>query len=295
MQHALITGATSGFGYEFAKLFAEHGFNLILIARAEDKLHEIAKDLSKKHSVNVIPLAKDLFDPKAPEEIYLETKRRGIQIDVLVNDAGQGEYGKFIDYDIARDIEIIQLNVTSLVSLTKYFLANMVKRNSGRILQVASLLSKYPSPWMVVYGATKAFVLTFTEGLIDELKETGVTVTALMPGSADTDFFHKAGAENTVIYREQSLSSPKDVAKDGFDALMKGERKIISGFKNKVQAAMSNILPNEKLAATMREQMSPSHKAKGREDIKHPASREERERIEQATGSKKGDYKKSKF
>jgi short-subunit dehydrogenase len=147
---------------------------------------------------------------------------------------------------------------------------------------------------MVVYGATKAFVLSFTEGLIEELKNTGVSMTALLPGAADTDFFHKAGAENTKTYREQSLSSPEDVAKDGYNALMKGERKIVSGIKNKVQAAMSNLLPDDKLAATMREQMSPSHNEDGRDEITHPASKEERERIEHATGNTDGDYKSYK-
>jgi uncharacterized protein len=252
-------------------------------------------ELSQKYNITATALAKDLFDPNAAKEIFNETQRKGIQVDILINDAGQGEYGKFTEYDVSRDLEIIQLNISSLVSLTKFYLTEMLKRNDGRILQVASLLSKYPSPWMVVYGATKAFVLSFTEGLINELKDTGVSMTALLPGSADTDFFHKAGAENTKIYREQALSSPEDVAKDAYDALMNGERKIISGLKNKVQGAISNILPDDKLAATMRDQMSPSHKAEGREDITHPASKQERERIEQATGNKKGDYKSKKF
>jgi short-subunit dehydrogenase len=251
---------------------------------------EMALDLSQTNNINVTPLAKNLFDPNAAAEIFNETQQKGIQVDILINDAGQGEYGKFAEYDLSRDVEIIQLNITTLVSLTKLYLHEMLKRDEGRILQVASLLSKYPSPWMVVYGATKAFVLSFTEGLIEELKDTGVSMTALLPGAADTDFFHKAGAENTKTYREQRLSSPQDVAKDGYDALMKGERKIVSGIKNKIQAAISNVLPDDKLASVMREQMSPSHKAEGREEITHPASKEERERIEQATGNKQGDY-----
>lgn len=289
-QYALITGATSGFGYEFANLFAQHGFNLVLVARAKDSLEEVAKELFRKYGVDVITLPKDLFTKKGAEQVYLETKEKGIQVDVLVNDAGQGEYGKFVTYDLARDLDIIQLNIVAMVTLTKYFLTDMVKRNNGRILQIASLLSKHPSPWMVLYGATKAFVLSFTEGLIDELKDTGVTVTALIPGASDTDFFHKAGAAHTVTYREQPLSSPKDVAKDGFDALMKGERKIISGFKNKVEVAISTVLPDEKLAAKVHGQMNPSIKEAGRENITHPASKQERERIEKATGQKGGDY-----
>lgn len=289
-KYALITGATSGFGYEFAFLFAQHGYNLILVARQQESLAEIARNIQAEYNVDVVTIAKDLFKPKAAEEVFLEVKDKGLLVDILINDAGQGEYGKFSEYDLSRDLDIIQLNVVSLVTLTKYFLNDMLRRNEGRILQVASILSKYPSPWMAVYGATKAFVLSFTEGLIEELKETGVTVTALIPGASDTDFFHKAGAENSVTYREEPLSSPQEVARDGFDALMKGERRIVSGFKNKVQSAMSSILPDEKLASQMNEQLSPSHKEEGREEITHPASKAERERIEKATGKEAGDY-----
>ena len=289
-KYALITGATSGFGYEFCLLFAEQGYNLILVARSAEALETVANEMRQKFNVDILTIPKDLFKQKAAEELYLEVKDKGIQVDILINDAGQGEYGKFAEYELSRDLDIIQLNIVSLVTLTKYFLTDMLKRNEGKILQVASILSKYPSPWMSVYGGTKAFVLSFTEGLIEELKETGVSVTALIPGASDTDFFHKAGAENSVTYREEPLSSPKDVARDGFDALMKGERRVVSGFKNKVQTAMSSILPDEKLAAQMNEQMSPSHKAEGREEITHPASKAERERIEKATANETGEF-----
>jgi uncharacterized protein len=289
---ALITGASSGFGYEFCKLFAESGYNLVLVARSEDRLSELSQQLCNEHKIEVWYIAADLFNPHAAKEIYEQVQAWGITIDVLVNDAGQGEYGKFIEYEIERDVDMIQLNVTSLVSLTKFFLNDMVKRNEGRILQVASLLSKYPTPLMAVYAGTKAFVLSFTEALINELKDTNVTMTALLPGAADTDFFHKAGAEQTVTYRETELSKPEDVAKDGFDALMKGESKIISGAKNKMQAAMSALMPDESLASTMRKQMNPSEKEEGRDEITHPASKEERNRIQESTGSPVGDYEK---
>jgi len=250
----------------------------------------MADDIKSQYDVNVIPITKNLFNPEGAEEIYNDIKRRGFEVNVLVNNAGQGEYGKFTTYDVARDMDIVQLNILSLVFLTKFFLRDMISRNEGRILQVASLFAKYPSPFMATYGATKAFVLSFTESLIDELKDTGITVSVLMPGAADTDFFHKAGAENTVTYREESLYDPKDVAKTAYKGLMKGERKIIPGLKNKIQSAISNVLPDEKLASSIHGQMSPSHKSKGRQDIKHPASKEERARIKDATGSKKGDY-----
>jgi uncharacterized protein len=289
-KYALITGATSGFGYEFAKLFAKDGYNLVLVARDQERLAQLSADLAQTFFVTILPVAKDLFNPAAAKEIYEEVKMKDVEVDVLINDAGQGEYGNFVEYDASRDIDMIQLNISSLVCLTKYFLTDMLSRNSGRILQVASLLGKYPTPLMTVYGATKAFVISFTEGLIRELKDTNVTMTALVAGAADTDFFHKAGAENTVTYREGDLSDPEEVANDAFTALMNGERRIISGFKNKVFAAVSNLMPDNALAATMHRKMSPSDDPEGRENITHEASQEERDRISRTTGSPDGDY-----
>ena len=289
-KYALITGATSGFGFEFAKLFAGDHYDLILVARDQQQLHKVSAQLADQYKTEIRVICEDLFDPGAAERIYKQTQSWGISPDVLVNDAGQGEHGKFIEYDLDRDIDLIHLNVTSLVALTKLYLRDMVKRNEGKVLQVSSLLGKYPTPLMAVYSATKAFVLSFSEALINELKETNVTVTALLPGAADTDFFHKAGAVESVTYRETTLSDPGDVAKDGFDALMSGESRIISGLKNKVQSGMSNVLPDSALASTMRKQMEPSEKDRGRDEITHPASREERERIADKTGKSTGDY-----
>jgi uncharacterized protein len=289
-KYALITGATSGFGYELAKLFAKDGFNLVLVARTEERLMEVTADLTQTFFIDVLPIAADLFNPSAAKDIYEQVTTKGITIDILVNDAGQGEHGNFIEYDIARDMDMIQLNITSLVCLTKFFLKEMAGRNEGKILQIASLLGKYPTPYMTVYAATKAFVISFTEGLINELKGTNVTITALLPGPSDTDFFHKAGAEETVTYREEELSSPEDVAKDGYDALMNGESRIISGAKNKMYAAMTNVLPDSTLASTMRKKMSPSDEAEGRDHITHGPSIEERNRIERTTGKLDGDY-----
>src|SRR5690606_27104976 len=214
-KYALITGGTSGFGYEFAKLFAQDGFDLILVARSEDRLKAVKGELmSINPDIEIRTLAIDLSRANAPEEVFNETEGQGLEVQVLVNDAGQGEHGNFLDYDLSRDLEIIHLNVISLVSLTKLFLHRMVQRNEGRILQLASIVSKYPSPLMAVYGATKAFVYSFSEALINELKDTDVTMTALLPGPADTDFFHKAGGTDTVVYRESDLSDPAEVARD---------------------------------------------------------------------------------
>ena len=289
-KYALITGATSGFGYEFAKRFAQDGYNLVLVARNEGKLKEMTSDLTQTFMVEVIPVGKDLFNPAAPEEIYAELNSRGITVDVLVNDAGQGEHGNFLEYAVSRDVDMIQLNVTAVVSLTKLFLRDMVIRNDGKILQVASLLGKYPTPLMAVYAATKAFVIAFTEALIQELKDTNVTITALLPGAADTDFFHKAGGENSKTYREENLSDPVSVARDGYEALMRGERRIVSGAKNKAYAAVTTVMPDSALANTMHKKMKPSQAQQGREESTHAPSREERERIDRATGRSDGDY-----
>jgi uncharacterized protein len=288
--YALITGATSGFGYEFCKLFARDGYNLVLVARSEDLLQKVSTEITNEFGVRVVPLAVDLFKPEGARTVYEHTSRENIVVDILVNDAGQGQYGDFTTYHLDRDIDMIQLNIVALVGLTKFYLKEMVARNSGKILQVSSLLGKVPTPLMSVYAATKAFVSSFSEGLIQELKDTNVTVTALLPGAADTDFFHKAGAEETKTYREQNLLDPEKVARDGFDALMRGESKIISGVKNKIQGAMSTIMPDGALTSMMDKQMSPSDKEDGRERITHAPSREARERIQRETGKATGDY-----
>lgn len=257
--YALITGATSGIGYELAKLFAKDGYNLIIAARTAQDLNRSAGELSQ-NGIDVVTIAKDLFEPNAAFELYDEVKSKGITVNVLVNDAGQGVYGPFVESDIQRQIQIIQLNVTSLTTLTYLFLKDMVARNEGKILQLGSIVSEIPSPLQAVYGATKAYILSLTEALISEVKDTAVTITTLQPGATDTDFFNKAGAQNSKIVKESKLSNPADVAKDGYEALMKGDDKVVSGFKNKVQSVMSNIVPDTMLAEQMRKQSEESDK-----------------------------------
>jgi len=286
-KYALITGATSGFGYEFCKLFAADGYNLVMVARSEERLQEVSGEIITQYGVEVLPLSADLFQPENSRHIYETVKAQGITVNVLVNDAGQGEHGLFVETDLQRELDIIQLNINSVVSLTKYYLRDMVARNEGRILQVASVLAVYPTPLMAVYAASKAFVLAFTESLINELKDTNVTMTALLPGASDTDFFHKAGAEESYTYQETNLSAPEQVAKDGYEALMKGERKIVSGFKNKVQAAMTNVMPDSALAGMMEKQMKPSDEYK-KDGAEHRASKEEREMIQTASNNFEG-------
>ncbi|MBC5773410.1 SDR family oxidoreductase [Pontibacter sp. KCTC 32443] len=251
----LITGASNGFGMEFAKLFAKDKYNLVLVARSGDRLRELGFSLQDQYQLQQVCIVQsDLSQPESPQEIYDELKQKGIKVDVLVNNAGVGVHGFFHETELDRELELIQLNITSVVHLTKLFLKDMVARNDGKILNLASIVSFMPSPLMSVYAASKAFVLSFTEALQNELKDKNITITALCPGASDTNFFKQADAENTRA-ANGPLSSPEEVAKDGYTALMKGESRIVSGMMNKVQAGASNILPDSALASTMRYQM----------------------------------------
>lgn len=283
----MITGATSGIGYELSKLFAADGYNIVIVARSEDRLEEVASELRNKHNVQVVTLAKDLFKKEAAKEIYDELEQSNIRVTALVNDAGQGEYGFFAETDLQREIDIIHLNIISVVALTKYFLKDMVARDEGKILNVASLVANFPSPLLAVYAASKAFVLSFTEALVNELQDTDVTITALQPGVTDTDFFYKAGEDETIHYQEMELSDPAKVAADGYIALMRGKGKVVSGTKNRIQSLMSNLLPEKKLAESMRKQNTPSDEIK-RKESGHEASRKEREMIQASSRTYRG-------
>ena len=261
-QYALITGATSGIGYELAKLLAKDGYNLVIVARGQDELDLTAKELTGAFQVEVLPIAKDLFEKDAPFELYDLVQGRGLQIDILLNNAGQGQYGEFINTDIYREIDIIQLNIISLVVLTKLFLIDMVDRGRGRILNVASVAGKIPGPLQSVYHGTKAFVHSFTEAIRNEVKDTGVTITSLLPGATQTDFFNKADMLEAKNVQEGKLADASDVAKDGYEALMKGDDMVISGFKNKMQVAMSNIMPDEMVAEKVHHQQAPEERDK---------------------------------
>lgn len=255
--YALVTGGTSGIGYELAKLLAKDGYKLIIVARNDDELLSVSNEFTSKYGVEVITLAMDLFDRSNAVDLYHEVTSRGIEIDILINDAGHGHYGEFINTDLEMELKIIDLNVASLVILTKLFLKDMVARGDGKILNLSSIASKTPGPWQSVYHATKAFVQSFTEAVRSEVKDSGVTITALLPGATDTDFFNKAGMEESKIVQEGKLYDPADVAKDGYEALKKGEDMVVSGFMNKVQVAMSNVTSDEKLADKMKKQQAP--------------------------------------
>lgn len=293
-KHALITGATSGIGYELSKLFAKDGYNLILVARNRDILQETKDELEKLNpKIHAHIFAFDLFERGAAEELYQKTQSLGIRVDVLVNNAGQGEWGKFTSTDLQREIDIVELNIVSMMVLTKLYLRDMVARNSGKILQLASSASKVPSPYLSVYAATKAFTLSLAEALRREIDGTDVTITALQPDATDTDFFHKAKAENTVTYQEMDLYSPEEVAKAGYEGLMKGDMTVVPGVMNKMQGLLTTLLPDEAVAANMEKKMERSTKAPGVVRLpKHAASARERKSINAKTQDVHGDLNK---
>jgi short-subunit dehydrogenase len=257
-QHfAVVTGGTSGIGYELARLLAKDNYSLVLVARHQEDLKRVSQELIHDFGIDVVTISKDLFDPENAIAVYEEIIMKGIEPEILINDAGQGHYGEFIQTDLRKELDIIHLNISSLVVLTKLFLKDMVARKSGRIMNLSSIASKSPGPWHSVYHGTKAFVQSFTEAVNNEVKGSGVTLTALLPGATATDFFKKAEMMRAKIVREGELDDAAEVAKDGYAAMMKGEDMVVSGLKNKLQVAMSNITPDAKAADKMRKQQEP--------------------------------------
>jgi len=251
---ALITGGTSGIGKELAKLFAQDQYNLVIVARDQQELDNTANEL-QQYGIEIKTIAKDLSSMDDAKTLCTEVTE---QIDVLVNDAGQGVYGLFTDNDLERELGIVHLNICATVILTKHFLKQMVARGEGRILNLGSVAGKLPGPWQAVYHATKAFVLSFTTAVREEVKNSGVTLTALMPGVTDTDFFNKAGMnESKVVQDKEAMADPADVAKAGYEALMAGDDRVIAGFKNKVQVNAANLMPDSTVAHNLYEQQKP--------------------------------------
>lgn len=252
-QTALITGASGGIGYELSRKFAAEGTNLVLVARSEQKLTQLAADLEQAHGVSVTVLALDLSDPAAPEAIFADLEARNITVDVLVNNAGYGLSGRFADLNSADQLNMVQLNVVSLTHLTALFLPGMVQRRSGKILNVGSTGSFQPVPLMAVYAATKAYVLSFSEALAEELNGTGVSVTALCPGVTITGFQERSGVGESFVVRTGSMSA-EAVAAIGYNALMRGQAVVIPGLMNQLMVFSVRFAPRSlvrKIAARM--------------------------------------------
>ncbi len=259
---ALVTGATSGIGRELANLFAKDGYNLVLVARGDDSLQQVAQTYEHQFGIKTTIIAKDLADDQAGQQIYDQVAQEGIQVDVLVNNAGMGEYGMFAtETDMQKEVDIIHINVVSLVKLTKLFLKDMVQRNDGKILMLGSVASVLPNPLMAVYGATKSFIYSFSEALRNEIKDTNITLTVLMPGATDTDFFNKAGAMNTKAQEKARETPAADVAKTGYDALMSGKDKVVHGVSNKASVALGHLLPDSAVTSNVRKEMQDKNEA----------------------------------
>src|SRR3982751_133180 len=251
-QTALVTGASSGIGLELAKVLARHGYDLVLVARKRDALEAVAGQIEGQYDVKAHVFAADLRRREAPESIFDFLHNENIPIAILVNNAGFGLGGEFADTELTRELEMIQVNIAALTHLTKLFLPAMIKAKYGRVLNVSSTAAFQPGPLMAVYYATKAYVLSFSEALAEELRNTGVTVTALCPGPTATDFAEVAHMENSRLFSAFGVADPAEVAKYGFDAMMHGKRLAIPGIRNKIVAQSSRFTPRALSARIVR-------------------------------------------
>jgi len=248
---ALITGASGGIGYDLAKEFASHGYNVVLVARSKEKLEQLAQELRTTYGIQATVLTQDLGAPAAPQQIFDQLTQAGITVDVLVNNAGFASYGFFHEADTQKELDMIQLNVMALVYLTRLFLPGMVARRSGKILNVASTAAFQPGPLMAVYYATKAFVLSFSEAIANELKDSGVTVTALCPGPTESGFQARAAMEDSKLV-QSGLMDSMTVAQAGYEGLMQGKTVVIPGLFNKVGAVAPRFVPRKMVTQVVR-------------------------------------------
>ncbi len=255
-QTALITGASAGIGMELAKLFAADAVDLVLVARRQEKLEKLAHELAEQHRVNVRVVAVDLSDSAVPIRIERELADAGVTVDVLVNNAGFGANGPFHELPIERQMSMVQVNVVALTHLTRLFLPGMVERQRGGVLNVGSTAAFQPGPYMAVYFATKAYVLSFTEALAEELRGTGVRVTCLAPGATKTEFFDEADMQDSPLARMGMMDSAA-VAQAGYRAFCAGRAIVVPGTKNKLGAFAVRFAPRSvvrKLTARLNHQ-----------------------------------------
>jgi len=253
---AVITGASSGIGAELSKVFAEHGYPLLLVARSADKLKAFADELTASHNVFALPVALDLAATESPARLVEAAQQTGRSVNVLVNNAGYGTYGAFADTDLATTLQLLQVNIVALTHITRLFLPDMVRRNRGRVLNVASTAAFQPGPLMAVYYASKAYVLHFSEAIAEELQNSNVTVTALCPGPTATGFESRAGMQQSKLFQSGRVMSARDVAEAGYHGLMRGKRCVVPGFWNKVLIQAVRISPRRlvvKIAKRMQE------------------------------------------
>jgi short-subunit dehydrogenase len=255
-KRALITGASSGLGLEFADLLAAQKVNLVLAARRQAPMEQLASELRRKYGVDVLVEAIDLASPGAARRLKSNLDARSVAIDILVNNAGYGLHSDFLETPIERTVNMIQLNITTLTELTYLFGRNMATRRSGHILLVASLLAFQAVPSYAAYAATKAYVLALGEALHDELRPHGVVVTSLCPGHTATGFDAAAGATTSPLLRLLTMK-PRPVAASGIRALLQGKAMVLAGLSNKMAAFSNRLMPRSMQRATMRRIMGP--------------------------------------
>ena len=249
--NVLITGASGGIGYELAKLLARDHYNLVLVARSADKLAQVASEL-QPHGVTVKTIALDLAQIPAPKFLFDRLHSEGVAVDILINNAGFGAFGEFAKMREEEILGQIQLNVTALTELTRLFLPPMFERRSGRIMNIASTAAFQPGPLMAVYYATKAYVLSFSEAVANELRGSGVTVTCFCPGATHTGFAKRAGSENSRLFKQVGAMSAEKVARDGYRALLSGRTVAISGAHNWLVAQSVRFAPRKLVTAVSR-------------------------------------------
>lgn len=254
---ALITGASGGIGAEFARIHARQGGDLILVARSADKLQALKDELESAHKVQVTTIAQDLSQPGAAQEVAAATQDAGLTVDILINNAGFGGHGKFHEREIRRDLEMIQLNIAALTELSHLFLQGMVERGHGQILNVASTAGFLPGPLQATYYATKAFVLSFSQAIAEELKGTGVSVTALCPGPVATGFVAAGDLDGVAVF--DKAASAASVAEYGYKAMQNQKLVAINDFGLKfVLNCVLPFLPRKMVLATSRKSMEKS-------------------------------------
>lgn len=273
---ALITGAGSGIGLALAHEFARHGHPLVLTSRMESEIQMIAAQISSQYHVPVGAIGGDLMNPDTPARIHEALQHDKTNIDILVNDAGLGFRGKFTEIPLEDQLAIVRVNIEAVVRLTYLFLPGIQRRNIGGILNLASIAGFEPGPLMAVYHASKAFVLSFTEALHVELKDTNLKVTALCPGPTDTDFFPKAGMMSTRAFQQASVMSPQAVAEIGYNGFMRGDPTVVAGGSNKAMVFLRRFMTEKKMAQMNKkfyEEVPPQQRKRARGEFEEKASK----------------------
>jgi uncharacterized protein len=243
MATALITGASNGIGLELAKVHASKGGDLVLVARNKSKLDELKEVLENQFHIKVYTIGKDLSTNNAAQEVYDETTKQNIKIDYLINNAGFGDFGFFTETEWTKEYQMINLNITTLTQFTKLYLIDMVSRRSGKIMNVASTAAFQSGPTMAVYYATKAYVLSFSEAVDNEVSDKGVTITTLCPGATESGFQASAAMEESNLVKGKKLPTAKQVAEYGYGAMMKGKTVAIHGLINWIMANSVRFTP----------------------------------------------------